>query len=70
MAKAREKSLVLLLKAPKKQIVNELFVYAYENRKSKTDDHGKEVAKHIEMSEAEGQAVGFLFLLFSMIYSY
>lgn len=53
----REKGLLLLLKVKNQQLVNELFVYAYDNRKSNSDEHGEEVANRAGISEEEGQAV-------------
>ena len=55
----RERSLNLLLKAPKKAIVNELFVYAHENRyATSTAQHGQVMASKLEVSDDEGEAVG------------
>jgi len=58
MSAKREKSLALLLKAPEKAVVNELFVYSFENRNSNdVETHGEEVARQLKVSEPEGEAV-------------
>jgi hypothetical protein len=55
----REKTLSLLLKAPKKAVVNDIFVYVYDNRSGRgREEDAQVVAEKLGVSEAEGEAVG------------
>jgi hypothetical protein len=54
----REKGLLLLLKAPSKATVNQLFVYTFEHRYEPTNEENfLYVAKELKVTPVEGQAV-------------
>ena len=57
MSGDREKALLYLLKATNKTIVNELFIYAFDNRTaSSSNGH---VGTALKLSEEEGENVKY-----------
>ena len=65
---ARERGLTLLLKAPKKALVNELFMYTHENRYATSiAQHGQVLASKLEISDDEGETVRSLLLFLVLI---
>lgn len=55
------KGLAYLLKAKKKAIVNELFVYTFENRNSSADNHVEHISEQLGINEEESEQVSYLF---------